>query len=123
MANHLARVHDVPDPVACDIEREHRHRDAALLGDRVGSAVSRLGWGGHGAVGSLGRICPHQFDKTAHRNVTLARRLTFRGLGCRTAENTSSSEQESPGDTPQPVRGCFLLTGAVRGHDHHRAGA
>jgi hypothetical protein len=26
---------------------------------------------------SLGRICPYQFDETAHRNVRLARRLTF----------------------------------------------
>src|ERR1022692_4906719 len=29
---------------------------------------------------SLGRICPHHFDKTAHRNVRSARRLTFRGV-------------------------------------------
>jgi hypothetical protein len=25
----------------------------------------------------LGRVCPHLFDKTAHRIVRLARRLTF----------------------------------------------
>src|SRR5215472_2457223 len=37
----------------------------------------------------LGRICPHQFDKTAHRNVRLARRLTFR----RVALSYCSEEQ------------------------------
>ncbi len=51
---------------------------------RIGQAPARIssvwpGWGGHGA-GSFGRICPHPFDKTAHRNVRLARRLTFRGV-------------------------------------------
>ena len=45
---------------------------------RVGPAASWPGSGGHGAAASLGRICPHQFDETAHRNVRLARRLTFR---------------------------------------------
>ena len=46
---------------------------------RIGLAVSWPGSGGHGVAGSLGRSCPHQFDKTAHRNVRPARRLTFRG--------------------------------------------
>ena len=46
---------------------------------RIGPAVSWPGSGGHGVAASLGRICPHQFDKTAHRNVRPARRLTFRG--------------------------------------------
>jgi DNA-directed RNA polymerase specialized sigma24 family protein len=36
--------------------------------------------GSHGAGASLGRICPHQFDQTAHRTVWRARRLTFRGV-------------------------------------------
>jgi len=47
---------------------------------RIGPAASWHGLRGHGVAGSLGRICPHQFDKTAHRNVRLARRLTFRGV-------------------------------------------
>ena len=45
---------------------------------RIGPAVSWPGSGGHGVRRSLGRVCPHQFDETAHRNVRLARRLTFR---------------------------------------------
>ena len=47
---------------------------------RIGPAVSWPGSGGHGAAGSLGRICPHQFDETPHRTVRPARRLTFRGV-------------------------------------------
>ena len=32
---------DVLDPVACDVEREHRHGDAVLLGHQAGLAVDR----------------------------------------------------------------------------------
>ena len=33
---------DVGDPVACDLEREHRNGDAVLLGDQAGLAVDRV---------------------------------------------------------------------------------
>jgi len=32
---------DVLDPVACDVERVHRHGDAVALGDQAGLAVDR----------------------------------------------------------------------------------
>jgi hypothetical protein len=39
---------------------------------RLAPAPSWLGLSGHGAGGSLGRICPHQFDETEHRTMKLA---------------------------------------------------
>src|SRR5262249_22316552 len=44
---------------------------------RAGPAVSPHGLRGHGAAGSPCRICTYPVDKTAHRNVRPARRLTF----------------------------------------------
>jgi hypothetical protein len=32
---------DVPDPVACDVEREHRDGDPVLLSDQAGLTVDR----------------------------------------------------------------------------------
>ena len=36
---------------------------------RIEPVVSWLGWGGHGVATFLGRLCPHQTDDTALRNV------------------------------------------------------
>jgi hypothetical protein len=50
----------VPDPPVCDLEREHRHGDAVLLGDQAGLAVDRAlqdrqaGWPA-GEVGQVAR--------------------------------------------------------------------
>ena len=38
----VAYCPDVRDPVACDVEREHRHGDAVLLGHQAGLAVDRV---------------------------------------------------------------------------------
>jgi hypothetical protein len=51
-----------------------------LAHDRVQARIRPVPWFGrncHGSGGSLGRICPHRFDETAHRTVRLACRLTF----------------------------------------------
>jgi hypothetical protein len=40
----------VLDPVACEVEREHRHDDAVQLGDQSGLAVDRALQDRHGAM-------------------------------------------------------------------------
>jgi hypothetical protein len=61
---------------------------------RVGPAWSWPGWGGHGAGGSLGRGCAHQFDETPDRNVRRARRLTFRGVASSDYRDTIQRRRE-----------------------------
>ena len=53
------------DPVACDVEREHRHCDAVLLGHQPGLAVDRAFQERHVAWHPVGDLDPGARDLLA----------------------------------------------------------
>src|SRR5215475_10332225 len=61
----VAYCPDVLDPVACDLEREHGHGDAVLLGDQPGLAVDRTLQDRHVAGCSVGDFDPGAGDLLA----------------------------------------------------------
>jgi hypothetical protein len=55
----------VPDPVACDVEREHGHDETVLLGHQAGLAVDGAFHERHGAGGPAGDFDPGARDLLA----------------------------------------------------------
>src|SRR5262249_42951269 len=65
------------------------------------------------AAASLGRVCPHQYDETRHRNVRPACRLPLRGVG----------SEEGPTRAPSPAGGghAGVACPVSRGGNHARS--
>jgi len=61
----VAYYPDVLDPVACDLEREHRHGDAVLLGHQAGLAVDGAFQERHVAGFTVGDFDPGARDLLA----------------------------------------------------------
>jgi hypothetical protein len=114
----------VPDPVACDVEREHRHGDAVLLSHQTGLAVDRTLQERHVAGRPGGDFDPGArdllaaFDGTQERGGEAAAVGDRRGVGVEQADQGADvlglpCRLEGPDDAGLPgCRGRGRLRGA-----------